>query len=175
MQCRQALAMFHSGILFLNILGLGCCFFLLCRDVSSETWTLICLLAYVIVCESTNQGSSHTKSLELWQLLPQGRVLLSWKVCKILHTCFNYLSLYKKIIKIKNINTIDTKSLNIWYMVKVMGGPLVFPVLAGIPPVYSNFTYVVQLFPSVEILWDAGIDIRIGFVICSPEDHYANP
>ena len=106
--------MFHSGIFYLSNLYRDCCFFLLLRDVSSENGNEICLLAYVIVYESTNQGSSHTKSLELWQLLPQGRVLLSWKVCKELHTYFNYSLLDKKIIKIENIITIDIKSLNIW-------------------------------------------------------------
>lgn len=105
--------MFHSGIFSLSSLYRDYCFFLRFRDASSETGNEICLLACVIVCEPTNQGSSHTKSLELWQLLPQGRVLLSWKVCKQLHTYFNYSLLYKKIIKIENIIIIDIKSLNI--------------------------------------------------------------
>ena len=113
MRPLEALAMFHSGILSLSSLDQYYYFFLILRGVSSESGNEICLLAYVIVCESTNQGSSHTKSLELWQLLPQGRVLLSWKVCKELHTYFNYSLLYKKIIKIENIIIIDIKSLNI--------------------------------------------------------------
>ena len=112
--CLLSLAMFHSGIFSLSSLCRDYCFFLRFHGVSSGTGNEICLLAYVIVCEPTNQGSSHTKSLELWQLLPQGRVLLSWKVCKQLHTYFNYSLLYKKIIKIENIITIDIKSLNIW-------------------------------------------------------------
>ena len=109
-----SLAMFRSEIFSLSSLCRDCCFFLRFHDVSSETGNEICPLVYVIVCEPTNQGSSHTKSLELWQLLPQGRVLLSWKVCKQLHTYFNYSLLDKKIIKIENIITIDIKSLNIW-------------------------------------------------------------
>ena len=108
-----SLAMFRSEIFSLSSLYRDCCFFLRFHGVSSETGNEICLLACVIVCEPTNQGSSHTKSLELWQLLPQGRFLLSWKVCKELHTYFNYSLLDKKIIKIENIIIIDIKSLNI--------------------------------------------------------------
>jgi len=113
MRPLEALAMFHSGIFSLSNLDQYYCFFLILHGVSSESGNEICLLACVIIYVLPNRGSSHTKSLELWQLLPQGRVLLLWKVYKQLHTYFNYSLLYKKIIKIENIIIIDTKSLNI--------------------------------------------------------------
>ena len=113
---QQPLSMSHYAIFCLCSQDLCCHFFLQSCGVSSGIWIWTCLVVCVIVYELPNQGSWHTKSPILFQVLPQAKLPLFVKLRMILRTYINYSSTTKKTKrKIKRI-TIPIKSFQMYSM-----------------------------------------------------------
>ena len=74
--------MSHCGLTFSYSQGLGYCFFLLRRGVSSETLVETCREVCATVYGLPNQGSWHIENLVKSQLLPQVKALICAVKCE---------------------------------------------------------------------------------------------